>query len=308
MTRYAPLWLQAGSYAAGVDRRLIAALWPLGTVNGMAVSAGTGMQLNVAAGSAAVPSSNNTGSVLCVSDAVEPVTLTAAPAAGNNRIDVLYILPRGNDLDGGVNNDFIFAAVAGVVTTGVATVPAVPTGALALANIAVAGGVSSIVAGNITDVRPTYRLAVPQSLPWGVAWGEVPGSRKVNTSNSAAISGPGAIGGMTLTATLTNNRQYRHCGMLTIQNSAASSENQLFTYYDGAQTQRLLASQQLAGRGSGFYISTPFNGDGASHTWQLWMASGAGGGTVTALGAANLPAYMWIDDIGPVPGTTGPYP
>ena len=87
MTRYTPLWEQAGSYAAGIDRRLLSALWPAAATTGLAVTATSGMVLAIAPGTAAVPSSNNTGSLLCVSDAIENVTLTAAPAAGNSRID-----------------------------------------------------------------------------------------------------------------------------------------------------------------------------------------------------------------------------
>ena len=43
------------------------------------------MTVNVAAGQVAVPTQNNTGSTLCTSDAVEVVTLAAAPASGTNR-------------------------------------------------------------------------------------------------------------------------------------------------------------------------------------------------------------------------------
>src|SRR6516165_3171330 len=152
--RYTPLWEQAGSYAAGVDRRLISSLWPNAATSGMTVTATSGMVLAVAPGFAAVPSSNNTGSLLCVSDAIENVTLTAAPAAGNSRIDIVYVQPRANDIDGGPNNDFIFAAVAGAASTGTPTPPTLPAGALALANVAVGGGVAAIVAANITDQRP----------------------------------------------------------------------------------------------------------------------------------------------------------
>ena len=34
MTRYAPLWQQAGSYPASVDRGLLSTLWPAGTLPG----------------------------------------------------------------------------------------------------------------------------------------------------------------------------------------------------------------------------------------------------------------------------------
>ena len=62
--------------------------------------------------------------------------------------------PRGNDLDGGANNDFVFSVIAGTAaTTGSQVAPAVPAGAVVLAQVAVAGGSASIIAGNITDRR-----------------------------------------------------------------------------------------------------------------------------------------------------------
>lgn len=154
MTRYTPLWLQAGSYAASVDRRLLGALWPTPASAGCAVTtASSGMTVNIAAGQVAVPTQNNTGTTLCSSDAVEQVTISAAPGAGLNRIDLIICRPRGNDLDGGANTDFIFDYVTGAAAA-TPTVPATPAGTVALAQIAVPGGSASIAAGSITDVRP----------------------------------------------------------------------------------------------------------------------------------------------------------
>jgi hypothetical protein len=161
MTRYVPQWLQQGVYAAGVDRRLIGALWPSPASAGCAVTASSGMALNVAAGQVAVPTGNATGSALCSSDAVEVVTLAAAPTSPNNRIDLVVCQARGNDLDGGSNNDFIFTSVTGTAATTPAA-PAVPANAVALAQISVAGNTAAIVAGNITDLRGAG-LAVPAS-------------------------------------------------------------------------------------------------------------------------------------------------
>jgi hypothetical protein len=154
------LWEQAGSYAASVDRRLLGALYPTGVVAGCAVtvSAGT-MNMNIAVGSVAAPAANNTGSVLCYSDAVEVVTSTAAPASGNTRIDLIVCQPRGNDLDGGANNDFVFTVVAGTATTGTPATPATPAGAVPLAQITVVGGSASLSAANLTDLRaPMFSL------------------------------------------------------------------------------------------------------------------------------------------------------
>jgi hypothetical protein len=165
MPHYGPLWLQANSYAASVDRRLPGALWPNGGVSGCAVSPSSGMIVNVAAGSIAVPTQNNTGSTLCVTDATETVTLAAAPGSGSNRYDLVICQPRGNDLDGGANNDFIFTNVTGTAAA-TPTVPAVPAGALALAQVYVPGGSASVTAGNITDVRPGQLLVPIADNAW----------------------------------------------------------------------------------------------------------------------------------------------
>jgi hypothetical protein len=116
------------------------------------------MTVNVAPGQIAVPTLNNTGSSLCTSDAVEQVTLTAAPPSGQNRIDLIICRPRAADIDGSSNNDFIFDQVAGTPGT-TATVPATPAGTVTLAQIAIAGGVAAITNANITDVRP-FALAI----------------------------------------------------------------------------------------------------------------------------------------------------
>jgi hypothetical protein len=161
MAHFGPLWLQQGSYPAGSDRRLIAALWPNGGVTGMAVSpGGSGMSLSVAPGSCAVPTPNNTGSTLCGTDTVDSsASCPAAPASGLNRYDVVTVLPRGNDLDGGANNDWILNVISGTAVAS-PTVPAVPAGQLALAQIYVPGGSASVSAGNITDMRG-MQMAVP---------------------------------------------------------------------------------------------------------------------------------------------------
>jgi hypothetical protein len=168
MTRYAPLWLQQGSYAASVDRRLLsfehgsAAGTPVAEVRGLAVTVASAMTVNIAAGQAIIPSSNNTGSVLCSSDAVEQVTLPTAPGAGLNRWDLIVCQARGNDLDGGANNDFIFNYVQGTAAAS-PTEPATPANATALAAIYITGGSAAVVAANINSRR---LLAADQIFSW----------------------------------------------------------------------------------------------------------------------------------------------
>lgn len=176
MTRYTPLWLQSGSYAASVDRRLMAALWPTARCDGMAVAFSAGMTVTIAPGNAAVPTPNSSGVTLCVSDAQEQLVLPAAPASGQNRYDLVVVRPRGTDLDGGVNNDFIFDFVSGAPAASNPPFPGTPAGCLALANILQVGGSAAITPANIFDARPSslaIGATVPDSTPRGYLAGAV---------------------------------------------------------------------------------------------------------------------------------------
>jgi hypothetical protein len=196
------MYVQDGSYAASQDRRLLAALWPAAASTGCAVTVASGMTLNVAPGSVAVPSQNNTGSTLCVSDAVEQVIIGAAPGSGTSRIDLVICRPRDNDLDGSSNTDFIFDVVAGVPAASPA-VPATPAGTVALYRVTVPGGAASIVAGNLTDVRPSG-LAIPGPLPASSPRGRV--SSAWNPAQTDAGATPVNI--HSLTVALTVGRWY----------------------------------------------------------------------------------------------------
>jgi hypothetical protein len=164
MTRHTPLWLQAGSYPASEDRWLLGAFWPGPGCIGGSVAFASGMSVNVSPCTVAVPTQNNTGTTLCHSDAYEQVTLAAAPASGTNRYDLVTCQPRGNDLDGGANNDLTFTTVTGVAAASPA-VPATPAGAVALAQIYVPGGSAAITPANIVDVRPA--MLNPAAEPAG---------------------------------------------------------------------------------------------------------------------------------------------
>jgi hypothetical protein len=165
VTKYTPLWLQAGAYPAGVDRHLLSSLWPTARCDGMQVTAGSATTVNIGAGNAVVPSPNNSGSALCVSDAPDTHDCGPAPGSGQgDRIDVLICQPRGSDWDGSANTDFWFTHVTGVAA-GTPTVPAVPAGSLALAHIYRTNGSASIGAGDITDVRPGTMVVQPPYVP-----------------------------------------------------------------------------------------------------------------------------------------------
>jgi hypothetical protein len=149
MTRHLPLWLQQGSYAAELDRLLMNTLWgPTGGTVGLDYTAVPGtMTAELSPGRAVVPTATGGGSTLCVSDAVELITFGPAPGAGLERVDLVYVLPRGNDLDGGPDNDFVFSVLAGTPqappsTPG--TEPVTPVGALPLYYLTIPGGSASL--------------------------------------------------------------------------------------------------------------------------------------------------------------------
>jgi hypothetical protein len=111
------------------------------------------MTVSVAPGQAAVPMQAGQGSALCWWDAAEVVTLAAAPASGQSRIDRIVAQVRDNALDSGGNNDFLITNVTGTAaTTGSQVAPAVPTNAYALANVLVPGNVTNLNTATVTMV------------------------------------------------------------------------------------------------------------------------------------------------------------
>jgi len=153
MTRYQPQWLQSLQYPASVDRFLIGAEFPAGGgCSGCAVTATTGMVLNVSVGQVVVPSANGTGSVLCTSDAVETVTLDPAEPSGSNRVDLVICQVSSVDIGAGTGDTWQFAKVKGTPAPSNPAVPATPAGAYALARVTVTGGSAAVTQGAIVRV------------------------------------------------------------------------------------------------------------------------------------------------------------
>jgi hypothetical protein len=302
-----PQWLQNGVYPAGADRRLISAIWPQAMVSGLAVSAGAGMAVNVAAGQAVVPTPNNTGATLCTSDAVEVVALPVAPASGLNRIDVVTVHPRGNDLDGGASDDWILDVISSAAVAS-PVAPAVPAGQVALAQVYVAGGVASIVAGNITDARPTVVLR-----PWNAAWGVVapPLTSAANgTPSPGAETKDAVLGDYVFRAVA--GRRYRVVFQNELANGGAGDVWQL-RVRDGGAASPVVASTLVAeywlyigAAGSLGRLSSNFAVDigalaAGVHTFGRFNLRNAGSGTYTGvISSAPLLRELFVEDIGPI--------
>jgi hypothetical protein len=174
MTRYAPLWQQAGSYAASLDRMLMSTLWPSGGASGApAAAVANTMTVSVPPGTLVVPLQAGQGAALCRWDAAEVVTIAAAPASGNSRIDLVIAQVRDNALDAGGNNDFIFTNVTGTPAASNPAVPATPTNALVVCQVLVPGAVANLNTATLTDRRPVGHAEVWQSVAEGypsTAW------------------------------------------------------------------------------------------------------------------------------------------
>src|SRR5215467_1635436 len=301
MTRHAPLWLQAGVYPAATDRDLLGFLFPNASASGMAVSATSGMVVSIAAGRCTIPTGNQTGSVLCSSDAAETVTLAAAPASGSNRIDLVIVQVRGNDLDGGQNNDFIFSVVTGSAAAS-PVAPAVPANAIALASIYVAGGSASVVAGNITDARPG------PMRDWATAWGyegrEVVNAQVFNMTVSGTwydlpliTIGPWTpVANRLFVASFTGafaNNTTGLASLRVVNQATVQLPNALSTFWGGSAS---VAQWPQGVRSTAFSLpATP-----VTHRVQFQC------GSTDMRVNASVPMIFNITDVGPVPGTRGP--
>jgi hypothetical protein len=153
MTRFTPLWQQAGSYVAQVDRALMGTLWPApGALGSAATAVANTMNISVPPGAIAVPLQSGQFTALCRWDAAEIVTSPTAPGAGTSRIDQVIAQVRDPAIDGGLNNDFIFTVNSGVAASSPSP-PAVPANAALVCQYTVPGGAANLNGVTLTDMR-----------------------------------------------------------------------------------------------------------------------------------------------------------
>ena len=186
MARYQPLWQQAGSYPAGLDRQALSNVWPLGgsTPSGVCSLVNNTMQVSVAPSSAVVPLVAGQGAALCIWDAAEIVTLAAAPASGQARWDLIVAQVRDNQVDAGPNNDFIITNVTGVAGgqgPGQSVPPPAPANAYVLATVGLTGGTANLNTAVLLEKRSS--LLMPLRLDEQIVTGNAgqyqhPGRRR----------------------------------------------------------------------------------------------------------------------------------
>lgn len=296
MTRFGPLWFQQGNYPAQQDRMLIAAIWPYGGTTGMQASATTGMVVQMSQGHAAILINARVGA-LCTSNAAETVTIGAAHAT-LPRIDLIVCQVRAQELGDPTNNDWIFQVVPGTAAAS-PTAPAVPANAIAIAEVAVAAGASSIVAANLTDRRPR-RLDQPYNTAWGCV------ASATATANQTGI----ATGQNDLTNLLAEFQQVAFRRYLVtlylpqVAQQTAQGTAILYIKDDGNQVKQqwrsILAAGAVTGMTAQFLFAPTVNGYRAFRG-----AIGTSAGTVDVTMSGTQPGTLTVLDVGPAPGSSG---
>jgi hypothetical protein len=230
MTRYTPMYEQLGTYTAVADRmfhgdilgaNVSSMLLSYGAFQVTQCGTGANMSVDVQPGRAMLQGNfmANEGAYYLWSDAVENVVIAAAPGAGQERYDVIVAQVRNGFIDGGNNNDFLFTKIQGTAAaTGSATVPAIGTNQLKLAQVLVSANVTSILNAKITDFRPVlWNQIQPPPLS-----GAAPFAYYTDSNNEVWCAKGGVNGGAWRRATeVLHARWHRNAAL----NSSASNVN-----------------------------------------------------------------------------------
>ena len=206
--RTPPSWLQNGSHTAENDRlTTTGSLWGVsGIVRSadLAVTASSGMNLSVAAGWAAILGTyqTNMGTYMAYNDAAATATITTADPT-NPRIDLVCITVNDAAYSGSLNS--VAINVVKGTAAGSPSVPSTPTNSIALAQVAVAAGATTISSGNITDVRvraqivePTFTSAASTSVPVRIQLntGQTGNALQIINSSGTVLNGFDANGNL----------------------------------------------------------------------------------------------------------------
>jgi hypothetical protein len=195
--RTPPSWQQNASHPAENDRLTTQGLWRttgvLSSTDLITSANGTpNMSVNVSLGWAAIVGNftPNMGTYVGYNDGIQNVTVT--PANGSNpRIDKLCMTVLDSFYTGSLSQ-VAFNLVAGTAAPS-PTAPATPLNSIALANIAVGTGVTTILAGNITDLRTVSASAITVDLQFNAQTGTTytlvaaDKNKLVTSSNGASV-------------------------------------------------------------------------------------------------------------------------
>jgi 4-hydroxy-3-methylbut-2-en-1-yl diphosphate synthase IspG/GcpE len=174
------------------------------------------MNLSVAAGWAAILGTyqTNMGTYMAYNDGAATATITTADPS-NPRIDVVCITVSDAAYSGSLNQVAI-NVVKGTAASS-PTVPSTPTNSIALAQVAVAAGATTISSGNITDVRvraqiiePTISSAAASAVPLRVVLnsGQTANALQILNSSGSVLNGFDANGNLLAGAVNVTSLEY----------------------------------------------------------------------------------------------------
>jgi hypothetical protein len=314
VTRLPPLWIQAGDYAASVDRRLMGALWPRGAVEGMNVGPdGGGLYVLVTEGSAAVPvvryGSDDVQVALCaLTGAWERVDLQPAPPPGTDRIDAINIWVRTDDGTGQAENDWIAedwpgAPAPAPVPPDIAGIRAL--GRLPIALVRVAGGAAVIAPSDVSRIdNPPLRPLTSHQVPRGVLFNGSGPPAQVEVANglvwqTGVFAAPGNLFGHPRKFVRVSVSAY----FTTTTNSRAVNNWLTVTVLDGAgsgiiarEFWRLLPTQESIGIEASLVGHGSYTFATSAETLQVRVDQGSGG--ALPFRYAPLSVDIAVDDVG----------
>jgi hypothetical protein len=164
MAYLTPLFQQNGSYPASEIRALISEAFPgtgvvgSGDLKVTQRGAGANMSVDVEPGRCVIENSTSSrGRYLCSSTTTVNVAISAAPSAGNSRIDLVLAAVSDTEYGDGADTWAVFV-LAGTPGSS-PSAPSTPAGAIVLARVLVGAEVATITNANITDYR-SYAAAV----------------------------------------------------------------------------------------------------------------------------------------------------
>jgi len=288
MTLHLPLWGQAGSYPANLDRQLISAMFgDARVVSGMAVTQrglGANMSVDIAAGRVVMPGPS--GSYLGYSDATENRTIGAAPAAGTSRYDLITAKmtdPVAMGSGAALGWDIVVVPGAAAATP---TEPAVPAWSTLLGRVLVASGTVTISSSLVVDMRNFGGLLAQVT-------------RSADSSNdSATVAIVPVDGASRAFFTLTEARTVMVGMQAGVERSVAGGLVRVTAFVDGTEAARIQTRVDVVG-GPGQEVA------GTARPVQL----SAGYHTLTVgLYAVTNGAHAWLKsgwrayvlDVGPV--------
>jgi hypothetical protein len=282
--RTPPSWLQNGSHPAENDRLTTQAIWKTsGIVNAtdlqISQNGGGNMSVNVSSGWAAIvgTTQTNMGTYMAYNDASTNLLISTANPS-NPRIDLICVTVSDAFYTGTLNQ-VAFQVVAGTAAASPA-VPATPTNSLAIGQIAVGAGVTSIITANITN------YGTVAGSPFVTATGSATLTNKTLASDS--FTGP--IENSTVSATAATGTINFDCvtqGVLYYTTNASANFTLNFRGNSTTTLNSLLAVGQaisvvfLNTNGATPYYASAFQIDGTSVT-PKWV-----GGTAPSAGNAS---------------------